>query len=332
LTKYDTPLATIIITRITNAGHAVGLEPVGARTDRVARVVARAVRDHPGVARVVFLDVEDDLHQVGPDVGDFREDAAGNPQRRRAERFADREADEARAGVLAGDEQQDAQHDQQLDADQQHADAHAGAQRDRVDRERHPAQARERGARVGEGIHPDAEPRDTVAAADPDEREQQDDRQRRRDRLPWNRVEPPVVGRDDCRDERPEDQDEPPLGDEVGLTCLVDQLRHLAHRLMDRQVPQAGERRQAEQQPERTDQQTAEQQRAAVDPAELDHRQIGNDQVGLAARVNRQPLPRFRARRFRRLSPNRRRRHTRQQHQDGNPSGHLPQHNVHLAS
>ena len=36
------------------------------------------------------------------------------------------------AGVVAGDEEQDEQHDQQLDADQQHADAHAGLERDRV--------------------------------------------------------------------------------------------------------------------------------------------------------------------------------------------------------
>ena len=78
-----------------DAGHAVGLEAVGARADRVARVVARAVRDHARVPRVVFLDVEDDLHQVGADVGDLREDAAGDAQRRGAERLADGEADEA---------------------------------------------------------------------------------------------------------------------------------------------------------------------------------------------------------------------------------------------
>ena len=80
-----------------DAGDAVGLETVGAGSDRVARVVARAIRDHAGVARVIFLDLEDDLHQVRADVGDLGENAAGNAQRSRAERFADREADEARA-------------------------------------------------------------------------------------------------------------------------------------------------------------------------------------------------------------------------------------------
>jgi hypothetical protein len=73
----------------------VGLEPVGARADRIAGVVARAVGNHARVARVVFLDVEDDLHQVRPDVGDLGEDAAGDAQRRGAERLADREADES---------------------------------------------------------------------------------------------------------------------------------------------------------------------------------------------------------------------------------------------
>ncbi len=159
-----------------HARHAVGLEAVRARADRVARVVARAVRDHARIARIVFLDVEDDLHQVGADVGDLREDAAGDAQRRRAQRFADGEADEAGAGVVARDEQQDAQHDEQLDADQHHADAHARLERDRVAGERLAVEAGERGARVGEGVDADAEPRHAVAAGDADQAEEQDDR------------------------------------------------------------------------------------------------------------------------------------------------------------
>ena len=80
-----------------DARDAVGLEAVGRGPDRVAGVVARAVRDDARVARVVFLDLEDDLHQVGADVGDLGEDAAGDAQRGRAQRLADGEADEARA-------------------------------------------------------------------------------------------------------------------------------------------------------------------------------------------------------------------------------------------
>ena len=86
-----------------DAGDAVGLEAVGRRADRVAGVVARAVRDDARIARVVFLDLEDDLHQVRADVGDLREDAARDPERGGAERLADREADEAGARVVAAE-------------------------------------------------------------------------------------------------------------------------------------------------------------------------------------------------------------------------------------
>ena len=47
-----------------DAGDAVGFETVGRGSDRIARVVAGAIGDHAGVARVVFLDLEHDLHQV----------------------------------------------------------------------------------------------------------------------------------------------------------------------------------------------------------------------------------------------------------------------------
>ena len=80
-----------------HAGHAVGLEAVRRRSHRVAGVVAGAVGDHAGVAGIVLLDLEDDLHEVGADVGDLGEDAAGDAQRRRAQRLADGEADEAGA-------------------------------------------------------------------------------------------------------------------------------------------------------------------------------------------------------------------------------------------
>ena len=124
LMKYESALETSIMMRITkiqtssctctvgslhgqqdegdqrDAGDAVSFKAVGAGADRVARVVAGAVGDHAGVARIVFLDLEDDLHQVGADVGDLGEDAAGDTQRRRAQRFADGEADEARSRIV----------------------------------------------------------------------------------------------------------------------------------------------------------------------------------------------------------------------------------------
>ena len=125
LMKYATALATSMAMRITkiqtsnctctvgiryaqqnegdqrDAGDAVGLKSVGAGADGIARVVSGAIGDHAGIARVVFLNFEDDFHQVGADVGDLGEDAAGDAQRRRAQRFADGKSDEARPGVIA---------------------------------------------------------------------------------------------------------------------------------------------------------------------------------------------------------------------------------------
>src|SRR5208283_5264862 len=95
-----------------HARHAIGLEAIGGGANRVARVVAGAIGDDAGVARVVFLDLEDDLHQVGPDVRDLGEDAARDTQRGGPQRFADGESDETRSGVFARNDQQH----QKLDA------------------------------------------------------------------------------------------------------------------------------------------------------------------------------------------------------------------------
>ena len=115
-----------------DAGDAVRLETVRRRADGIARVVPGAVGDDARISRVVFLDVEHDLHQVGADVGDLGEDAARDAQGRGAKRFADREPDETGAGVVAGNEEQNRQHHHQLDGDEQHTDAHAGTERNCV--------------------------------------------------------------------------------------------------------------------------------------------------------------------------------------------------------
>src|ERR1035441_8810613 len=65
------------------AGDAVGFQAASRGTDRIARVVARAIGDDAGIAHVVFLDLEHDLHQVRTDIGDLGEDAAGHAERRR---------------------------------------------------------------------------------------------------------------------------------------------------------------------------------------------------------------------------------------------------------
>ncbi len=105
--------------------------PSAVGPDRVAGVVAGAVRDDAGVPGVVFLDLENDLHEVGADVGDLGEDTAGDPQRGGAERLPDRESDEARPRPIARNEEQDAEHHEELDTNERHPDAHPRLERDR---------------------------------------------------------------------------------------------------------------------------------------------------------------------------------------------------------
>ena len=94
----------------------------------------------------------------------------------------------------------------------------------------------------------------------------------------------------DHADEHLEDQDELALRDQVGLARLVDQLGDLAHRRVHRQVLQLNEDHQAEREAEHADDEAAQQQRAAVDALELDGAEIGQHQVGFAARVTRRRL------------------------------------------
>ena len=89
-----------------DAGHAVRFKSVGGRPHRIPRIVPCAVGDDAGVARVVFFNFENNLHQVGANVGDFRKNSAGNAQGGGAEGFADGEADEARAGIITWYKQQ----------------------------------------------------------------------------------------------------------------------------------------------------------------------------------------------------------------------------------
>jgi len=76
--------------------HAVGFKAVGGGTDRVAGIVSGAVGDHARVAGIVLFNLKDDLHQVGADVGNLGENAAGEAKHGGAERFANGKADETR--------------------------------------------------------------------------------------------------------------------------------------------------------------------------------------------------------------------------------------------
>jgi hypothetical protein len=103
---------------------------------------------------------------------------------------------------------------------EQHADGHAGLERNGVDRIGLALEAGEGGARVGEGVDPDAEPRHAVAAGDADQAEEQDDEHARGLEV---EQKPEVQDHDDA-DEHFEEQDELALGDQVSLARLVDQL------------------------------------------------------------------------------------------------------------
>ncbi len=267
-----------------HASHAVSFEAVGAGANRVARVVAGAIGDDARVARVVFLDLEDDLHQVGADVGDLGEDAAGDTQRGRAQRLADSEADEALAGVVSRNEQQNAKHDEQLDRDQHHADAHAGLQRNGVNRIRLAAQSGKCGARIGVGVDANTEPRHAVAADDTDDAEQKNDRQGNRDRLTGNRRQPSEVSQDDDRDERPQDHQELALGDQVGLAGFVDQVGDVAHGAMDRHLLELEANRQPKEQSKGAEDEADGEQLVPVHPEKADRREIRELQAGFAAR------------------------------------------------
>ena len=88
---------------------------------------------------------------------------------------------------------------------------------------------------------------------------------------------------DDDRDEHLEDQEELALLQEVGLAGLVDQLRDLGHRLVDRQPPDLVVDEVAEEQAAHRDQQAQHQQRPAVDAHELRLGQVRQHETGLAA-------------------------------------------------
>ena len=215
-----------------HAGDAVGFETIGAWADRIARVIAGAVRDHAGVARVVLFDLEHDLHQIGADIGDFREDAACDAQRRRAQRFADGETDEAWPSVVARNEEQDDEHHHQFNADQHHSDAHTRAQRNLINRIGLTAKARKRRPRVRKCVHANPEPCNAVTSQNSHDAEEQNHRYFRR----FVVTQHAEIQHDDGSDENPKQKEKLALIDEVGLAGFVDQLRNFAHRAMHGQI------------------------------------------------------------------------------------------------
>ena len=218
-----------------DAGNAVSLEAVGGGAHGIARVVTRAVGDHAGVARVVLFDLEDDLHEVGTDVGNLGEDAAGDAEGRRTEGFADSEPDEAGPGIFAGDKEEDDEHHQKLDADQHHADAHAGPKGNLENGIGLAAKAGKCRAGIGERVDANAEPRHAVTAGDPYQTEEEDN-PHSEGRISQQHLE---IDQDDGSNENPEQQQEFSLRNEIGLAGLPNQLGDICHRAVNGQVLQA---------------------------------------------------------------------------------------------
>ena len=282
-----------------DARHAVRLETIRAGADRIARIVARAVRDHARIARIVFLDLENDLHQVRTDVRNLGEDPAGNAQRRRAQRLTDGKPDETRTRVISGDEKQNEQHHQQLDADQHHADAHARLQRNPVNRERFATQPRERRARVRKRVHPNPEPGHPEAARNSQQAERQDDD----DPEGFVVQQHAEVQHDHHRDERLQQHQEFALRNQVGFAGLVNQVGDFQHRAVYRQIFQPRINRQAKNEPENAENNPEKQQLVSIDSVQESHRrQVRQLQIRFAAHR------RFRSRLLRQC------RHAAQQH------------------
>ncbi len=127
--------------------------------------------------------------------------------------------------------------------------------------ERLASQAGEGRSRVGEGVDPDSEPSDPVAAADPDQAEKQDDRYCPCGHAPQHAE----VHHHDDANENFEEQDELALSHQIGLARGVNQLGNFEHRSMHRQILELHVLPKPEDQPEDTNHQSPHQNATAID-------------------------------------------------------------------
>ncbi len=177
----------------------------------------------------------------------------------------------------ARDEEQDAEHEKQLGRDEHRADRHAGRERNGVGREGLAPEAREGRARVRERVDADAEPGHAVAPADPDEAREEDHPDLQGLHVP----QAAVVDDEDRPDEELQDEDELALRDEVRLARLVDELGHVAHRLVHGQVLQLAVHDEPESETGEADQDAGHEQRAARESEERHRGEVGQDELGL---------------------------------------------------
>ena len=143
------------------------------------------------------------------------------------------------------------------------------SQRNVIDRVRLAAQAGEGRARIGEGVHANAEPGHAVAAADADQAEQQNDRQRHAMDLPGTGDSTPKYSTITMAMNTHRKHQEFALRDQIGLAGFVDQLGDFPHRAVHRQILQLHENGHAKQQTEDADENAEQQQCVAVNAEEL---------------------------------------------------------------
>ena len=209
-------------------GNAIGLETVGGGSDGVTGIVASAVGDNTGVARVVLANLEDNLHEVASDIGNLGEDTASDTQSGCTEALTNSESDEARASKVLGHQEQDDEHKHQLDADKHDTDAHTGAQRDVEQIERTATEAGKSHTGIGEGVHTHTEPGHTVASEDTDNGPSEDEHNTS-DRHTLQHSE--IEGHCSTNEEE-EEQEELALLLEVGGAGLEDNIADFKHRLV----------------------------------------------------------------------------------------------------
>src|SRR5579859_4686530 len=246
--------------------HAIGLKAVGARSYGIAGVVARAVRDHARVARVVFLDFKFDFHQVGADVRNLGKDAARDAQGRCSQRFAYSEPDKAHACVVSRNKKQDDEHHQQLNADQHHANAHAGLKRDLINRKRLAAEAGKRRARIGIRVHANAKPRHAVTSRNADYTEQQNNAHT----YGFIFQQDAKIKHDDDGNEDPKKNQELALRYQVGFASLVNQMADFFDGLVDGKFLKMLIGRQPKKQPEDAEYNPKSKQGVPIEAQELD--------------------------------------------------------------
>ncbi len=208
-----------------HSGNPVGLKAVGGGSYAVTGVISGTVGNNSRVAGIVFFDAENDLHQVGTDVGYLGKYTAGNTQGAGPQGFTHGKTDKTCSRQFPGNKEQDDQHHDQLHADQEQTDAHAGIQSYIQYLERFAGKAGKSRSAVGQGIHADTVPGYAVGTENTDYGPHQDEQ------YPAHRhllQEAEVEGYTHA-DKGKEDGQEFTLLNQVGLAGFIDGIGYIQH-------------------------------------------------------------------------------------------------------